>query len=203
MKRNVFVSSAAAVVLVAGGPVAAAAASTAGDAARAPTAVTAVPADVSAETAAGAALKKFPGVVESLDLDGSVWHVDVIGKGGKHAELEVDASSGAVTQRNSDDNDDDNGNEYAPLIAAKVTAVQALKAAVAAHPGQVRSVSWDDDDNDNGKTSRYWNVEVKTSGGQTRNVHVDPASGKATLSHDSDDNDSDSSNDSNSDGGGN
>ncbi|MET3983428.1 hypothetical protein [Streptomyces sp. PvR034] len=41
MKRNVFVSSAAAVVLVAGGPVAAA--STAGDAARAPTAVTAYP----------------------------------------------------------------------------------------------------------------------------------------------------------------
>ncbi|MFJ7202445.1 PepSY domain-containing protein [Streptomyces sp. NPDC098789] len=198
MKRNVFVSSAAAVVLVAGGPVAAAAASTAGDAARAPTAVTAVPADVSAETAAAAALKKFPGVVESLDKDGSVWHVDVIGKGGKHAELEVDSGSGAVTQQNSDDNDE-NDNGYAALIAAKVTAVQALKAAVAAHPGQVRSVSWDDDDNDNGKTSRYWNVEVKTSGGQTQNVHVDPTSGKATLSHDNDNND----NNDNSDGGSN
>ncbi|MET3983427.1 putative membrane protein YkoI [Streptomyces sp. PvR034] len=127
----------------------------------------------------------------------------MIGKGGKHAELEVDARSGAVTQRGDDDNDD-NGDEYAPLIAAKVTAVQALKAAVAAHPGQVRSVSWDDDQ-DNGKTSRYWNVEVKTSGGQTRNVHVDPTSGRATLSHDSGDRDSDGNSDggSNDDGGSN
>ncbi|WP_330332687.1 PepSY domain-containing protein [Streptomyces sp. NBC_00536] len=197
MKRNLFVSSAAAVVLMAGGPVAAAAAQTTGDAARAGAAVTAVPADVSAETAATAALKHFPGVVESLDKDGSIWHVNVIGKNGaSHAELQVDVASGAVTQPNSADKND-NGNEYAPLIAAKVTAVRAMKAAVAAHAGQVRSVSWDSDD-DNGSTKRYWNVEIKTSGGGTQNVHVDPTSGKV-LSSNSDN--GDGGNDENSDGG--
>ncbi|MER5727046.1 PepSY domain-containing protein [Streptomyces sp. NPDC002138] len=194
MQRNLFVSSAAAVVLMAGGPVAAAAATTSADAARATTTVTAVPADVSAEAAATAALKHYPGVVESLDKDGSVWHVDVIGKSGKHAELQVDVRSGAVTQPNSDDNSNDNGNEYAPLIAAKVTAVQAMKAALAGHPGQVRSVSWDNDESDNGAKTLYWNVEIKTSGGKTQNVHVDPTSGKATLSQDSGNNDNNDNN---------
>ncbi|MDJ0379398.1 PepSY domain-containing protein [Streptomyces sp. G-G2] len=183
MQRNLFVSSAAAVVLMAGGPVAAAA-STSADAARSGTAITAVPADTSAQTAADAALKHYPGVVESLDKDGSTWHVGVIGKNGRHAELEIDAGSGKVTQRNTDDNSD-SGNEYKPLIAAKVTAVQAMKAALTGHPGQVWSVSWDsDDNNDNGNSqASYWNVEIKGSGGGTRNVHVDPTSGKATLSN--------------------
>ncbi|MFI5760354.1 PepSY domain-containing protein [Streptomyces sp. NPDC051563] len=184
MKRTLYVSSAAAAaVLLVGGPVAAAAASTAEAAAGSVSAP--LRAAVDAEGAAAAALKGHPGVVESLDKDGSVWHVNVIGKDGSNTELIVTAATGAVAVENTDQNDDD-GNEDAALIAAKVTAQQAMKAAVAAHPGQVWSVQWDDDDDNDSKP--YWDVEIK-SGGKTTNVHVDPTSGKATVSHDDNDND--------------
>ncbi|MFI8273345.1 PepSY domain-containing protein [Streptomyces sp. NPDC085929] len=185
-KHKAYVASAAAVVLAFGGPVAAAAAHAA-DAARTAPASAPARADVDAEGAAAAALKKYPGVVESLEKDDAVWHVDVIGKDGKHAELTVDSRSGKVFTENADDDSGDGGGNK-ELLAAKVTAQQAMKAAVAAHPGQVWSVEWDDDD-DNG--SRYWNVEVK-SGGKATNVHVDATTGKATVSGsdaDGDDND--------------
>ncbi|MFD9406767.1 PepSY domain-containing protein [Streptomyces sp. NPDC059989] len=175
-KHKAYVSSAAAVVLMIGGPVAAAAANTA-DAARTVPAATAAQSDIDADGAAAAALKRYPGVVESLNKDDAVWHVDVIGKDGKHAELTVDTRSGKVFTENADDDSDDNGGNKA-LLAAKVTAQQAMKAALAAHPGQVWSVEWDDDD-DNG--ARYWHVEIK-SGDKTTDVHVDPTSGKATVS---------------------
>ncbi|MEV6729008.1 MULTISPECIES: PepSY domain-containing protein [unclassified Streptomyces] len=188
-KHKAYVASAAAVVLAFGGPVAAAAAHTA-DAARTASSAASARADVDAEGAAAAALKKYPGVVESLDKDNAVWHVDIIGKDGKHAEVTVDSRSGNVSTDNADDGSDDGSGGNKELLAAKVTAQQAMKAAVAAHPGQVWSVEWDDDD-DNG--SRYWNVEVK-SGGKTTNVHVDATTGKATVSgsdSDGDDNDND------------
>lgn len=192
MKRTVYVSTAAAVVLIAGGPVAAAATSTA-DAARttasAANAATAARADVDAWGAAAAALKHYPGTVESIDKDGSTWHVDVIGKNGKHAEVTVAAGSGAATTRNSDDDGDgDDAKQAKQLVAAKYTAQKAIKAALAAHPGKVWSVNWDDDDNGG---ARYWNVEIK-SGDRTQNVHVDPTTGKATLSGSDSDGDGDS-----------
>ncbi|MFE4633398.1 PepSY domain-containing protein [Streptomyces sp. NPDC056773] len=184
MKRTLYVSSAAAAaVLLVAGPVAAAAASTAETATGGVSAP--LRAAVDAEGAAAAALKSHPGVIESLDRDGPVWHVNVIGKDGSNTELLVTAATGAVTVENTDQNDDDgnDGNEDAALLAAKVTAQQAMKAAVAAHPGQVWSVEWDNDDDTD---TAYWNVEIK-SGGSTTNVHVDPTSGKATMSHDSND----------------
>ncbi|MFG2980773.1 PepSY domain-containing protein [Streptomyces sp. NPDC048258] len=184
-KHQAYISSAAAVALMIGGPVAAAAANTA-DAARSAPAAAAARSDMDAEGAAAAALKKYPGVVESLDKDDAVWHVDIIGKNGKHAELTVDTRSGKVFTENADDDSDGSGGNKA-LLSAKVTAQQAMKAALAAHPGQVSSVEWDDDD-DNG--ARYWNVEIK-SGDKSTDVHVDPTSGKATVSQsdsDSDDN---------------
>lgn len=186
MKRTAYIATAASVVLMFGGPVAAAAAATA-DTARTVPAATAARADVTAEAAIAAALKAHPGVVQSVDRDGSVWHVDVISKDGKHAELEVNSATGSVTKENQDDNDDDD-NENAALLAAKVKAQQAVKTALAAHAGQVWSVNWDDDD-DNGKT--YWEVEVKTTGGKTQNVHVDPATGKVTASTPDSDSDDD------------
>ncbi|MCY0927621.1 PepSY domain-containing protein [Streptomyces sp. H27-H1] len=184
MQRNTLVSAAAAVVLALGGPVAAAATATA-DTAKTVPAATAARADVTAEAAASAALKANPGVIESLERDGSVWHVDVISKDGTHSELEVDSASGGVTKENQDD--EQKADDYAGLLAAKVTAEQAMKAAVAAHPGKVWSVQWDDDDDDNGRAA-YWDVEVKTTDGKTQNVHVDTATAKV-LSSNSDDND--------------
>lgn len=184
MQRNTYVSAAAAVVLALGGPVAAAATASADTSAALPAAM-AARAEVTAEEAAAAALKAYPGVIESLDRDGAVWHVDVVSKDGTHAELEVDAASGGVTKEHQDD--EQQADEYASLLAAKVTAEQAMKAAVAAHPGKVWSVEWDGADN--GRAAS-WNVEVKTTDGKTQNVHVDTATAKV-LPSDSNDNDND------------
>ncbi|MGR4882187.1 PepSY domain-containing protein [Streptomyces sp. LARHCF249] len=182
MKRNVYVSAAAAVVLMAGGPVAAAAAASADTARTAPAA--AVPqGDITAEAALAAALQDYPGVVESLDFDreDKVWHVDVITKDGKgHAELDVAAASGAVTRQDVDTDED--SSEHKDLLAAKVTAEQAAKAAAAAHPGQVRTVEWDSADD--GRAAS-WHVEVEGADGKTWDASVDATTGKATTRSDS------------------
>ncbi|MFF3727082.1 PepSY domain-containing protein [Streptomyces erythrochromogenes] len=186
MKRTRYVSAATAVVLMTGGPVAVATAAAA-DTTRTAAATAAVPAQVTAQEAAAAALKHYPGVVESLDLDGAVWHVDVISKDGKgHAELEVSAS-GAVTQQNRDNNE--NAAENKALTGAKVSAEQAMKAALAAHPGQVTTVEWDDDDG-----TASWHVEVKGKDGKTWDAQVDPTTGKVTQSDSDSDDDGDDNN---------
>ncbi|CAM5645543.1 PepSY domain-containing protein [Streptomyces avidinii] len=192
MKRNVFVSAAASVALLVAGPVATSAAASADTAGTAPAAAAAARADVTAEQAIAAALKDYPGVVESLDRDGNVWHVDVITKDGKaHAELEVDAATSKVTRENVDT--DQNPSEHKDLLAAKVTAEQAAKAAVAAHPGTAWTVEWDSDD-DNGKAAS-WHVEVRGSDGKTWDGSVDATTGKVTAQSDSDsDSDSDQNN---------
>lgn len=187
MQRNTYVSAAAAVVLALGGPVAAAATASA-DTSTALTPATAARVDVTAEAAAAAALKAYPGVIESLDRDGAVWHVDVVSRDGTHSELEVNAASGSVTKEDQDD--EQQPDEYASLLAAKVTAEQAMKAALAAHPGKVWSVEWDEDDDRDGRAAS-WNVEIKTTDGKTQNVHVDSATPKV-ISSESDDNGNDS-----------
>ncbi|WP_327301032.1 PepSY domain-containing protein [Streptomyces goshikiensis] len=193
MQRNTYISTAAAVVLMVGGPVAAAAAATSGAAGTPSAATAAVRADVDATGAAEAAVKHYPGTVVSLDKDGAVWHVDVVGKNGKHAELTVDTRSGKVFTEHADGDDDgDNAQEKKQLLAAKINAQKAVKAALAAHPGQVRSVDWDDD---NGG-ARYWDVEIQPKGGgATKHVHVDATTGKATVSSSDSDSDDDNDND--------
>ncbi|MFE2924794.1 PepSY domain-containing protein [Streptomyces goshikiensis] len=191
MQRSTYISTAAAVVLMVGGPVAAAAAATSGAAGTPSAATAAARADVDATGAAEAAVKHYPGTVVSLDKDGAVWHVDVIGKNGKHAELTVDTRSGKVFTEHADGDDGDNAQEKKQLLAAKVNAQKAVKAALAARPGQVRSVDWDDGDNGG---ARYWDVEIQPKGGgATRHVHVDATTGKATVS--SSDSDADDGND--------
>ncbi|MFD0352270.1 PepSY domain-containing protein [Streptomyces sp. NPDC127110] len=187
MKRNLYVSAAAAVVLLAGGPAAPPRAAPPDALQSAPAAAPAAPADSTAEGAAAAALKDYPGVIESLDREGNVWHVDVITKDGKgHAELKVDAANGKVTRENVDTDED--AGEHKDLLAAKVTAEQAVKAAVAAHPGEAWAVEWesDDDNGDDGKAAS-WHVEVRGSDGKTWDGSVDAATGKVTARADSDD----------------
>ncbi|MFD3868866.1 PepSY domain-containing protein [Streptomyces sp. NPDC058623] len=184
MKRNLYVSAAASVVLLAGGT-AVAAAATGADTARTAPASAVARVDVDAGGAAAAALKHFPGVVESLDQDGAIWHVNVIGKDGvTNSELEV-STTGAVTERNKDR--DDNAAENARLVGAKITAAAAMKAALAAHPGTVVSVDWDDDD-ENG-AAPHWNIEVKAADGKTSNYDVSATDGKVTVSSDDGDDD--------------
>ncbi|MEV7725860.1 PepSY domain-containing protein [Streptomyces sp. NPDC087917] len=189
--RSLYVPAAAAAVLLTAGPVASATAASATAVGTRPASAAAARADVDAAGAAAAALKKYPGFVESLDKDGSVWHVDVIGKNGKaHSEVEVSAA-GAVTRSDSDTEQD--GNEYKTLLAAKVDAAKAMKAALAATPGKVWSLDWDND-NDNG-VADYWSVEIKSSDGSTKNVGVDAKTGKIVPADS--DNDGDNDNDNN------
>ncbi|MGW6783001.1 PepSY domain-containing protein [Streptomyces sp. NPDC054987] len=188
MMRARYVCAAASAVLIAGAPATAAAVSADGvraDAARTVSAAPVLRVDTTAQEAAAAALKHYPGVVESVDKDGSVWHVDVVAKDGKgHAELEVSAA-GAVTERNRDTGG--NAAENKALVDAKVTAEQAMKAALAAHAGQVTTVEWDDDDN-----AASWHVEIQGEDGKTWDAQVDPATGKVTGSGSDSDSDSDS-----------
>ncbi|MFJ9545141.1 PepSY domain-containing protein [Streptomyces erythrochromogenes] len=184
MKRTRYVSAATAVVLMTGGPVAIATAAAADPARTVTAAPAALRVDVTAESASAAALKHYPGVIESLDQDGTVWHVDVISKDGKgHAELQVSAS-GSVTEQNRDTNE--NAAENKALVSAKVTAQQAMKAALAAHPGQVTTVEWDDDDG-----TASWHVEIKGKDGKTWDAQVNPATGKVTQSDSGGDSDDD------------
>lgn len=132
-------------------------------------------------------------MIESLDREANVWHVDVITKDGKgHAELKVDAATGKVTRENVDTDGD--AGEHKDLLAAKVTAEQAVKAAVAAHPGEAWTVEWDSDDN--GKAAS-WHVEVRGSDGKTWDGSVDAATGKVTAESDHSDSDEDYGNDDN------
>ncbi|MFD4243213.1 PepSY domain-containing protein [Streptomyces sp. NPDC058525] len=180
MKRNLYVSAAVSVVLMAGGPVAAAAAAAA-DTARTAPAAAAPMVDVTAEAAIAAALKNYPGVIQSLDRDGNTWDVDVITKDGKgHAELQVDAATGAVTRQNVDTDED--ADKHKDLLAAKVTAEQAAKAAVAAHPGQAWTVEWDSQDD--GRAAA-WHVEVRGADGKTWDASVDATTAKVTTQSDS------------------
>ncbi|GLV81027.1 hypothetical protein Slala03_07160 [Streptomyces lavendulae subsp. lavendulae] len=184
MKRTPYVRAAVSVVLLAAGPVAAATSASA-HAARTATAVTATTrADTDAQGAAAAALKKYPGYVESLDQDGAVWHVNVVGKNGKSSSEVIVSSSGAASRANQDTGQD--AGEYKTLIAAKVGAAKAMKAALAAQPGKVRSLDWDDE-NDNG-VADHWSVQIKSANGDTRDVGIDATTGKVVLA-DSDDDD--------------
>ncbi|MEV7541139.1 PepSY domain-containing protein [Streptomyces sp. NPDC089915] len=185
MKRNLYVAAAAA--LLACGPTTAALAAPTHPVQASPAAVAASPADVTAEGAGAAALRNYPGVIESLSRDAGVWHVDVITKDGRgHAELKVDAASGKVTRDNVDTDEDSGGHK--DLLAAKVTAEQALKAAVAAHPGEARSVEWNSDEDDDGNSkAASWHVEVRGSDGKTWDGSVDATTGKVTAQSDSDD----------------
>ncbi|MFF5704813.1 PepSY domain-containing protein [Streptomyces sp. NPDC012794] len=179
MKRTLYVSAAASVVLMVAGPASAATAAVAAETSQAVPASALARVDATAEKAAEAALKAHPGVVESIDRDDDVWQIDVIGKDGSHTDVEVNVASGAVTDEESTaakDRDEEDRAKDGVLLAAKVTAQEAMKTALAAHPGQAWSVNWDDDDDDG--RAPYWDVEVKTSGDMTQNVHVDSMTGK-------------------------
>ncbi|MGW7429912.1 PepSY domain-containing protein [Streptomyces sp. NPDC054861] len=61
---------------------------------------------------------------------------------------------------------------------AKVTAVQAIDAALKAQPGTVVSADLDLDDGDGSDEERGWEVDVLGQGTTSYTVHVDSASGK-------------------------
>ncbi|MGY1578567.1 PepSY domain-containing protein [Streptomyces sp. MN13] len=63
--------------------------------------------------------------------------------------------------------------------ASRLTAAQAIEAALKAQPGTVYSADLDDDrDGDDDGDDRGWEVDILGSGSTSYTVHVDPATGK-------------------------
>ncbi|MFD8021431.1 PepSY domain-containing protein [Streptomyces lavendulae] len=107
----------------------------------------------------------------------------MVGKNGKSNSEVLVSSSGAATRANQDTDQD--AGEYKTLIAAKVGAAKAMKAALAAQPGKVRSLDWDDE-NDNG-VADHWSVQIKSANGATRDVGIDATTGKVVPADSGDD----------------
>ncbi|MEU2430647.1 MULTISPECIES: PepSY domain-containing protein [unclassified Streptomyces] len=156
MKRTFVIGTVAAAALVGG----------IGYASAAPAPV-AAPNGVTAAEAAAAALKKVPGVVDSVDrADHSRgWEVDVLGKDNRWYDIVV-RPDGTV-RHVALDRDGDNGDRGA-LRSAKTTAGQAAAAALKAVPGKVTSIDFSEDD------GRYrWDVEVRDAAGREHDLVVD------------------------------
>ncbi|MEU1786285.1 PepSY domain-containing protein [Streptomyces sparsogenes] len=120
--------------------------------------------------AARAALKAVPGSVASIERDDERpgWEVDVLGTDGKWHEVTVHGD-GRVSQKIDKDGEDDLDSTL--LRSAKFDAVEA-----AARAGSgVTSVELD---------GKVWEVERS---GKAHDVHVNPATGTVTASHEDDD----------------
>ncbi|WP_308039187.1 PepSY domain-containing protein, partial [Streptomyces sp. PSKA30] len=88
------------------------------------------------------------------------------------------SSTGGVDDDRGDDRDDD-----AAKGGGRLTAVQAIDAALKAAPGTVVSVDLDDDGDDR----RGWEVEVLGRGAGSYSVNVDASTGRILGTHTADD----------------
>jgi len=132
------------------------------------------------------ALAEVPGSVtgSELDLDDGEWDVDVTAADGSRHEVGVDATTGEVVARESDDADDDRGDDDGdPSLAADaaVTQAEAEAAARATAPGTIHQVTIERED---GRV--VWDVEVDGDDGARHDVQVDAETGDI-VEHDVDD----------------
>ncbi|RFU84277.1 hypothetical protein DY218_23220 [Streptomyces triticagri] len=79
-----------------------------------------------------------------------------------------------------DDGRDRDGDDVRHADLPKVTAKDAIDAALKHTPGAVISVDLDDRDDDDRKL--VWEVEVLTKNDTTRGIHVDPSTARTTSS---------------------
>ncbi|MFJ3580916.1 PepSY domain-containing protein [Streptomyces sp. NPDC090127] len=137
-------------------------------------------ATVTAVQAIDTALEARPGTVVSADLDGDddhAWEVEVLGRGTTAYTVHVDATTGKVLSRETEDDADDN-DERTALKGATVDAREAAGAGGA--KGFVTSVSLDDDDDD--RAAAAWDVETTKGDWQ-----VDPKTAAVTADRDDSD----------------
>ncbi|MER6093753.1 PepSY domain-containing protein [Streptomyces bluensis] len=80
--------------------------------------------------------------------------------------------------RHGGDSSDDNAEDAAEARAAKLTAAEAIKAALAAKSGTAVKAELESED-----TNLVWEVDVLSSGNTWHTVHVDPGTGKVLGSH--------------------
>ena len=96
--------------------------------------------------------------------------------------------------RDRDDDRDDRGDrddrdDDAQAASSKVTAAEAVAAALKHTPGTAVSVELDDEDDDGGRTA--WEVDVLAGGDTWYSVWVDPATGKVLDARQDDEDDAD------------
>ncbi|MFI0444948.1 PepSY domain-containing protein [Actinomadura sp. 6N118] len=140
------------------------------------------------ERAADAALAAVPGHIADLGLHHNgrtlIWEADVLAVGGTWRELHIDAGNGRVLSNEIDASDKGDRRaggsrprDYAKALrSAKITARQAVRAAVQAVPGTAVSVDFEY------RQTRYvWEVDITTGNGRKRELRVDATTGKATA----------------------
>ncbi|MFD4529034.1 PepSY domain-containing protein [Streptomyces sp. NPDC058470] len=127
--------------------------------------------------------------------------------GGTATALAVSGDDGASTPqlgaraasevRDDDGLDDENGqdadgqdDDVTEVKAAKVTAADALTAALRHTPGTAVSADLDDEADENGENGEAskadvvtWDIDILDSAGKWHSVHVDPGTGKVLSSH--------------------
>ncbi|HEY6739350.1 MAG TPA: PepSY domain-containing protein [Actinopolymorphaceae bacterium] len=105
------------------------------------------------------------------------------GRAGDDRDDARDDRDDARDDRDDDDSRDDRDDDRTEVKAAKVTARQAIDAAVKSVPGTVSSVELEDDDGDR----LAWEVDILRSDGTWRSVLVDARTGKVVASGTQDD----------------
>lgn len=124
-----------------------------------------------AEEAAGGT-----GELEQISLDHDddrwEWELELVVDGTTH-ELDIDATTGEVTDHERDDDDDD---DIAVDPTSPMTPEEAMRLATDAAPGRVSGWELDSDDG----TIRY-EIDIERSGGDDVDVEVEVESGKVSV----------------------
>jgi uncharacterized membrane protein YkoI len=127
------------------------------------------------ETALKAAQAKHPGDVNSLEAEldkgKAIYEFDIQGKDGKEWEVEVDASTGKVTEENQEVKDASD-----PLFKAKakITQDEAKKIALAKHAGEVVESEFKIESDGNPS----YEFDIKSSDGKEWEIEVDAVTSK-------------------------
>ncbi|MFE0819726.1 PepSY domain-containing protein [Streptomyces sp. NPDC058794] len=100
---------------------------------------------------------------------------------------------GDSRDRDQDDDGDDDRDDAARASSAKVTAAEAVAAALKEAPGTAVSAELDDEDGDDGdgRERAVWEVDVLGGDGTWHSVRIDPGSGKVLGSETDDEDDTD------------
>jgi len=130
---------------------------------------------VSMENCMRAALAKYPGTVETMEMEISNgkphYEFDIRAEDGKEYEVEVSALTGKIIETEVEVAD---ANDVAFKAKAKVSKADAEKAALAAFPGTVVETEYSIESDGNPS----YEFDIKTADGKEIEVEVDAVTGK-------------------------
>ncbi|MFF1699913.1 PepSY domain-containing protein [Streptomyces sp. NPDC058257] len=125
--------------------------------------------------------------VAALALVGGGTATALANSGDDESSAAAEKSSVQLKNNDRDDDRDDAKENTTEVKAAKVTAADAIKAALANQSGTAVSAELDDEDNG----GLVWDVDVLGKGSTWHSVQVDPGTGKVLGSHTEQDDDGD------------